>query len=189
MNKYSRRHFLGSGASALGLLVVNPFHGWGRSGSPSDQRQPPGGGPVAPQGADAQSAPAPEADAAPPQVPAPPPWEAIAPYGPGSAVTASWRVESLSGVVDGGAEVTLRHRSGRTACVRVVRRGSARIGIAQSERLDLLLKNYAKGTRPTDEMLARVIQAFADRIAEHERAHPSSPRALQSLWAPPAHYC
>jgi hypothetical protein len=120
---------------------------------------------------------------------APPPWAALAPYGPGDSIAESWSVHELSGVREGSAIVTLLHASGRQASLRVMQRGIVAIGVAQTAKLDLLLMNHSRGGEPTDEPLARVIHAFAAVIDDHAKDHPAPSLVLASLTAPPSHYC
>jgi hypothetical protein len=98
-------------------------------------------------------------------------------------------VASLSAVVEGSAILTLRHRSGRKVAARIVRRGVAPIGVAQTRDLDLLLINGAKGSRRTEELVARTLRSMAARIRRRENGAPTSPQALAEMAAPPSTYC
>jgi len=92
-------------------------------------------------------------------------------------------------VQDGSSVVTLRHRSGSEAHLRLMRRGIVPIGVAQTAHLDLLLMNHARGGLPTDEFFARMVRGFAAVIDDHARKRPVPRLVLASLEAPPSHYC
>ena len=173
MKKITRREVLGSGAVALGALILRPRRPGERLRRSHRKVQ---GESRVEHGAASRGLVRPSA-----------PWELVAPFVPGSAVAFSWRVHALSPIASGSATLTLRHASGREEHIRVLRRGLVPAGIARTDRLDLLLIDGAKGATPTDEKLARVILALAETITAHERAKPPQ-RVLASLQTLPVNY-
>lgn len=187
MKKLTRRFVLGSGATALGVWLVRPGYRFELRpvGEESPRRMPhPDRSPLPGQPGGTTAA-----EVVPDPVTAPPPWKALAPYGPGDEVAESWTVHALTGVQAGSSVVTLRHASGEEVHLRLMRRGIVPIGVAQTAQLDLLLMNHARGGMDTDESLARVVRGFAAVIDDHAKSRPAPSLVLASLEAPPSHYC
>jgi hypothetical protein len=108
------------------------------------------------------------AAAAPDGAPAPPPWDLLAPLGPGDPLALGWRVETLSEIRSGAAVLVLAHDDGSRARILLCRNGGSPRGITHTHAVDLLVMNGARGNRPTDESLGRVVLGLADVIAANE---------------------
>lgn len=183
MDEISRRWVIEHGLLAgLSLLLVpvgawsrSRNHGVERSGGPTEASKTFKPGPQVETRGKSETL---ERDAS-------PPWAALAPYTKGAALPLGWRLASLTPVYAGSALLTLSHSSGRQAVVRLARRGSVPIGIAQTRDLDILLVNGAKGQTQTDELLGRVVLTLAAVIRSHERVFQAADHHLGTL--NPAH--
>jgi hypothetical protein len=158
-----RRAFLtGLGASVAAYFGVGSFMGRasqdsGHAGVSSDS--PPALSP----GADPEGS---AARAEPEEGPAP--WAIVAPLSVGTDLGGGWRVQALSGLRRGAAELTLAHGSER-ATVHVCRREGSPSGLAHTEQLDLFLMNGADGLEVTAEGIGRAVRTAALRIEKRER--------------------
>jgi|GEM_PF-3083007 len=178
-----RRQFVRNLAVGAGLVVAKPLVARANSGSgerpgfdpveaaskdgPGPADLPPGEGPtllpsgqVLGPGVDAKRADAPA-----------PTW-LFAPLSLGDAVVDGWRLTAVSPVAYGGFFVELTSTAGdhaRVTCCRLGRRGA--IGVAHTEKMDLLLANAGYGCVATEESLgaAMVVLAQLVRANEDER--------------------
>lgn len=93
----------------------------------------------------------------------------FAPLTLGGVVAEGWRLTAVSPVAYGGFYVELATLTGgraRVTCCRVGRRGA--VGVAHSEKLDLLLANAGYGCTATDESLGAAMTALAELARANE---------------------
>jgi hypothetical protein len=106
-------------------------------------------------------------------------WPLLAPLAPGDAIGLGWRVGELTAVSHGAAVLTLESEQ-ESVRVHLCRFDGQAHGVAHSDTVDLLLMNRARGARPTDEGLARVLVVLARLIRGNERAGVRAPESLVS---------
>lgn len=121
----------------------------------------------------------------PPTATGPAPWWLLAPLAAGATVGRGWRVDSLSGVVQGAAVLTLAHDDGRAARVHVCAHDGAPRGVAHTALFDLILMDGGDGKRQTDEDIGCVVLGLAKAVRENELAEDGDLGPLARLMTHP----
>ena len=97
-----------------------------------------------------------------------PPWRLFAPLGPGSEL-GGWTLRSLGSVADGAVVLGLE-ADGAVANVHLCARNGAPVGLASTEKFDLLLMNRGDGSTPSHEGLGRVVLTLARHVGANTDA-------------------
>jgi ferredoxin/MoaA/NifB/PqqE/SkfB family radical SAM enzyme len=102
-----------------------------------------------------------------------PPWELLAPFSEGAALSLGWVLESLSPVRGGSVTMVLRHARDGIARVAIRRHSGAPLGVAHTDSLDFLLMNGGCGTAHTDAAIGTVLTGLADALRQKGRSGPA----------------